>query len=129
MQSKFLASIRCTHSVLEVSCFLLTFFFTQVILPKLIGSADQKACNYEVEAALDFVTRYGAYLKLPMCLAYAAFVHSEEMVSKLLLLAKHDLRHREALKETSRAHGLVLYEPVRIFFSDLCCRCQFDLSS
>lgn len=98
------------------------------MLPKLIGSADRMARNYEVETALDFVTRYGAYLKLPMCLAYAAFVHSEKMVSKLLLLAKHDLRHREALKETSKTHGLVLYEPVRMSFF-LICSVYFTSSS
>jgi tRNA isopentenyl-2-thiomethyl-A-37 hydroxylase MiaE len=96
------------------SCFLLTFYFTQVILPKLIECADRDSCGSQISDAVAFVERYGSYLKLPMCLAYAAFLRSEEVISKLLSLAKHDLRHQEALLETAKANTLVLYEPVRI---------------
>jgi len=101
--------------MLDISCFLLTFYFTQEILPKLIGSADRETGDGQISEGLAFVERYGSYLKLPMCLAYAAFIRSEEIISKLLSLAKHDLRHREALKETTKAHALVLYEPVRMY--------------
>lgn len=96
------------------TCFLLTFFFTQVILPKLIGSADLESGDDEIKSALTFVDRFGSYLKLPMCLAYAAYVRSEEIILKLLALAKHDLRHHEAMKETARMNSLVLYEPTMV---------------
>ena len=58
-----------------------------------------------------FVERYGAYLKLPISLAYAGFVESEKLMQQLLELAKNDKQHRLAMQELSKS-TLVLYEAV-----------------
>jgi hypothetical protein len=67
-----------------------------------------------IETLKDFVRQFGAYLKLHTCLAYAASLKAEAIVEILLDLAKHDPRHREVMKLTSKIGSLVLYEPVSI---------------
>ena len=99
------------------ACFLITFYFTQEILPGMgakgpLSAGWRNKKVFTEEDALDFVDLYGAYLMLPMALAYAAFLKSELVVVKLLELAKHDPRHAEALKDISKVNALVLYEPV-----------------
>jgi hypothetical protein len=97
------------------TCFLISFYFTQEILPGMAenGGGWRNTKSSTETDALEFVDLYGAYLKLPMALAYASFLRSESVVAKLLELAKHDPRHLEALKDISKVNSLVLYEPVR----------------
>lgn len=96
------------------TCFLISFYFTQEILPGMVenGGGWRNTKSSTETDALAFVDLYGAYLKLPMALAYASFLRSESVVAKLLELAKHDPRHLEALKDISKVNSLVLYEPV-----------------
>lgn len=64
---------------------------------------------------VEFVKKYGAYLKLHTCLAYAAALKRTDVIDALLDLAEHDLRHREVIKLFSRRNALILYEPVSCF--------------
>lgn len=98
------------------ACYLVTFYFTQEILPGMNanGAGWRNKNSFTEQDALDFVDTYGAYLKLPMSVAYAAFLKSESVVARLLALAKHDPRHCEALKDIARPNAIVLYEPVSI---------------
>ena len=68
-----------------------------------------------------FVKKFGAYMKLHTCLAYAAALERTDVIDALLDLAEHDLRHREVLKLFSRRNALILYEPVSHFSLALCC--------
>mmetsp|Transcript_22595 Transcript_22595/g.34134 ORF Transcript_22595/g.34134 Transcript_22595/m.34134 type:complete len:839 (-) Transcript_22595:21-2537(-) len=99
-------------------CFLVTFFFTQQILPGILHNATvRKGSNEKTlsEAdAINFIEIYGAYLKLPMSLAYATFLESEGIVKTLLELAENDPRHKEARREISKVQTLVLYEPTML---------------
>jgi PDZ domain len=99
------------------TCFLITFYFTQEILPGMVGdrgiSRVVKAAWTETQA-LDFLDKFGSYLRLPMSIAYAAFLESKTILEKLLELAKHDPRHLEAMKEVSKTDSLLLYETVSI---------------
>ena len=61
---------------------------------------------------VDFVKKYGAYMKLHTCLAYAAALKRTDVIDALLELAEHDMRHREVIKLFSRRNALILYEPV-----------------
>lgn len=98
------------------ACFLVTFFFTQQILPGILHNATvRKGSNEKIFSegdAINFINVYGAYLKLPMSLAYATFLESEGIVKTLLELAENDPRHMEARREISNVQTLVLYEPV-----------------
>jgi hypothetical protein len=101
------------------SCFLVTFYFTQEILPGIMTQGSglvgwRNMRSFSEEDAIEFVDKYGAYLKLPMSVAYAAFTKSEPVFERLLELAKHDPRHKEALGEIARIHSIVLYEPVSV---------------
>jgi hypothetical protein len=103
-----------SHTILLFSCnscFLLTYLFTQSLLPQF---KDRGQSDTVVEKLKDFVRQFGAYLKLHTCLAYAASLKAEAIVEILLDLAKHDPRHREVMKLTSKIGSLVLYEPVSI---------------
>ena len=96
------------------TCFLITFYFTQEILPGMgdAGGTWRNTKKWTENDALEFVDTFGTYLKLPMALAYATFLESERVVIKLLELANHDPRHLEALKEISKFNSFILYEPV-----------------
>mmetsp|Transcript_7430 Transcript_7430/g.12364 ORF Transcript_7430/g.12364 Transcript_7430/m.12364 type:complete len:1143 (+) Transcript_7430:213-3641(+) len=109
------------------ACFLITFYFTQEILPGMgakgpLSAGWRNKKSFTEKDALDFVDMYGAYLRLPMALAYAAFLKSELVVVKLLELAKHDPRHLEALKDISKVHALILYEPTMLSAISKCVR-------
>jgi hypothetical protein len=97
-------------------CFLVTYLFTQKMLPKLLYERDDPAA---FQKALDeissFVKNFGSYLKMHTCLAYSALLQAEEVIDLLLEAAKYDPRHREMMKITSKVNALVFYEPVRIF--------------
>ena len=69
---------------------------------------------------VEFVKKYGAYMKLHTCLAYAAALKRTDVIDVLLELAEHDLRHREVIKLFSRRNALILYEPVSVFLLRLC---------
>jgi len=101
------------------ACFLITFYFTQEMLPSLAKNLDvleskRYRKQYTEEQILGFVDKFGAYLKLPMCVAYAAYIESETVLKKLLILAEEDLRHTEALKEISKLNTILLYEPTML---------------
>jgi len=63
---------------------------------------------------VDFVKKYGAYLQLHNCLAYAAALKRSDVIDVLLQLAEHDLRHREVIKLFARRNALILYEPTML---------------
>jgi hypothetical protein len=60
------------------------------------------------------VKNYGAYLKLPTALAYAAALRFSEVINVLLELAEHDLRHKEIVNLFTRRNALILYDPVSL---------------
>jgi hypothetical protein len=103
-------------------CFLVTYLFTQKMLPKLLYEKDDPtAFEIALNEISSFVRSYGSYLKMHTCLAYAALLKAEEVIDLLLEAAKYDPRHREMMKLTSKANALVFYEPVRSFlWTDLC---------
>ena len=98
---------------LRCSCFLVTYYFTQRLLPKNAAGRTKNEPEAS-EELVAFVEKFGAYLKLHTCLAYAAALKSCEVIDVLLSLAKHDPRHREVMKLFSRRHALILYEPVSL---------------
>jgi hypothetical protein len=97
------------------SCFLATFYFIHALLPRLM--LNKQGGGPENEKARDeivvFLGEYGSYLKMDTCLAYAAVVKAGTVVDLLLSIAKHDPRHREVIKQTSKSTSMVFYEPVR----------------
>lgn len=106
--------------LLSCSCFLVTYYFTQRLLPKLAAG---RRGSYAASGGLlvSFVKKFGAYMKLHTCLAYAAALKCSDVIDELLALAEHDLRHREVIKLFHRRHALILYEPVSAFLSCLSC--------
>lgn len=95
------------------TCFLVTYYITQRLLPKLAPgrtSDDAKA----TEEIVAFIRRYGAYMKLHTCMAYAAALKCPGVIGELLALAEHDLRHREVMKLFSKRQPLILYEPTML---------------
>lgn len=107
-------------------CVLVTFYFTQEMLPS-VASSNNAASSQDVAEKIqlrdlvEFVDVYGSYLKLHLSLVHAAAVRADEVVNRLLDLSRHDPRHREVMKELSKT-SLVLYEPVSArFLSCLCC--------
>jgi hypothetical protein len=74
----------------EEACFLLTYFFTQALLPKLGGGRTEA-----VDEIKGFVRRFGAYLRLHSCLAYSVALRSEPVIEIFLDLSRHDPKHRE----------------------------------
>jgi hypothetical protein len=103
------------------SCFITTYYFTQHLLPRLLrkGQASKTARSDTSRELGDFVGEYGAYLKLHTCLAYAAVLKSPQLIDSLLEVARFDPRHREVMKQTSRASALVIYDSVRVFLCDM----------
>jgi hypothetical protein len=99
------------------SCFLATYYFTQYLLPRLLrkGHMSKTALSDASHELGEFVGEYGSYLKLHTCLAYAAVLKSPQLIDSLLEVARFDPRHREVMKQTSRASALVIYDSVRIF--------------
>jgi hypothetical protein len=95
---------------------LVTFYFTQKLLPALNRGGDGQAMNgfrNSVTEAVNFVTMYGSYLKLHTCIAYAAVLKAHEVIDTLLEVAKYDPRHKEVMRQLSKANALLFYEPVR----------------
>jgi hypothetical protein len=104
--------------ILSHRCVLVTFYFTQEILPSLASSGKTLGTNgvadsVGTEDAIEFVHVYGSYLWLHLSLVYAATLRADAVIENLLALSEHDPRHREVMKELSKASSLILYEPVR----------------
>jgi len=98
------------------SCVLVTFYFTQELLPSIAVSGEGvDAASARTDEAVQFVKIYGAYLRLHLCLVCAAMLKAHSVIEELLALSKYDPRHREVTKELSKASSLVLYDPVRWF--------------
>jgi hypothetical protein len=70
--------------------------------------------NSKLAEAEQFVKTFGAYLKLHSCLVCAAEIHAESIIPILLEIAKHDMRHRDALKLLSKKTFFTPYEPVSV---------------
>jgi hypothetical protein len=96
---------------------LVTYLFTQKLLPTLLC---KKGTDMEVaiDKILPFVKDYGSYLKMHTCLAYSAVLKSERVIDVLLEAAKYDPRHREVMKQMSKANALIFYEPVCCFLGN-----------
>mgnify|MGYP005840076037 CR=1 FL=1 len=106
------------------TCFLVTYYFTQRLLPRCAagdrsyetktdqaGSQSPEEYNGEL---VEFVRKYGAYMKLHTCLAYAAALECVDSINELLKLAEHDIRHREVVRLFAKRNALILYEPVSL---------------
>jgi hypothetical protein len=101
------------------TCFLVTYLFTQKLLPKLLYERDDPAASRKaLDEISSFVKNFGSYLKMHTCLAYSALLQAEEVIDLLLEAAKYDPRHREMMKITSKGNALVFYEPVRLISVD-----------
>jgi hypothetical protein len=59
-----------------------------------------------------FMKEYGSYLRMDTCLAYASVLKATAVIDLLLAIAKHDPRHRDAIKQMSKSMSMVFYEPV-----------------
>ncbi len=64
------------------------------------------------DAIATFLKEYGSYLRMDTCLAYASVLKATFVIDLLLSIAKHDPRHREAMKQMSKSTSMVFYEPV-----------------
>jgi hypothetical protein len=96
------------------SCFLVTFYFTQKLLPPTsrLNGLHMNGSKCNVTEALTFIKVYGSYLKLHTCIAYASAIKAQEVVDVLLEVAKNDPRHKEVMRQLSKANALIFYEPV-----------------
>jgi len=96
------------------TCFLVTFYFAQQLLPQLMNDSAAKTVSVNevaFQAAKSFVKEYGAYLRLHTCIAYAAAVRAHDIIKVLLEVGNHDPFHQESIRRFSRASSLVFYEP------------------
>lgn len=95
-------------------CFLVTFYFTQELLPSIaVPNAEGDKASVKPNDAVEFVKSYGAYLNLHLSLVSSAAFKADSVIEKLLALAKFDPRHQEVKKQLSKSNSLVLYDPVR----------------
>lgn len=118
------------HAYLFCSCFLVTYYFTQQILAKYSGTENQTSEEERAlidEEATSFVKRYGAYLQIRSCLSYAAAVKAESPIDDLLVVASHDLSHRDAVKEIQKGKALTFYDTVSELLVDD--RLEFQLTN
>lgn len=98
---------------------LVTFYFTQELLPSIAAPSAEGAASLRTAEAVEFVKTYGAYLRLHLCLVCAVMARADFIIEELLALSKYDPRHREVTKVLSKANSLVLYDPVRDFLRHL----------
>jgi hypothetical protein len=61
---------------------------------------------------VQFVARYGSYLQIHSCLAYASSIDDESAIAALLKAASHDPTHREAMREIEKSNDLMFYDSV-----------------
>lgn len=60
----------------------------------------------------DFLEKFGSYVKLDTCMAYASALESKSVIDALLRIAKYDPRHKEVVKQLAKSTSLLFYEPV-----------------
>ena len=85
----------------------------------------KSTATVEEENVVDFIKRYGAYLKLHTCIVRASDARSGPILRALLDLARFDLRHRDCLKRlTNKQTTFFLYEPVSVFRFESAGRCR-----
>ena len=97
------------------TCFLVTFYFVQKLLPQLESgavSARSDVGESAIQSARSFVNEYGAYLRLTTCLSLAVALKLYDIITLLLEMGRHDPQHRESVRRFSRRGALQFYEPV-----------------
>ena len=101
--------------------FLTTYYFAQHLLPRLLPQSREATPEQDdnLKEILEFVSQYGAYLKLHTCLAYAAVLEQKRLIDALLEVAKFDPRHRDVMKQTAKPGALVIYDSVRVQMESL----------
>ena len=110
-------------------CVLVTFYFTQQLLPSLaVVGVEGATRSARIDEAIEFVKMFGAYLRLHLCLVSAAMVKADAVIDELLALSKFDPRHREVTKELAKSTNLVLYDPVRFLIVLHVLTCTFLLT-
>lgn len=92
----------------------MTFYFVHSLLPKLMKQENEGPSSILDDIAT-FLQDYGSYLRMDTCLVYASALKATTVIEILLRIAKHDPRHREALKQMTKTGAMVFYEPVRLF--------------
>ncbi|GKY96058.1 hypothetical protein MPSEU_000566000 [Mayamaea pseudoterrestris] len=93
------------------TCFLTTFYFIEKVLamlhPPVTSAIHMDAVEDEI---ISFIATYGSYLKMHTCLVCAGALGPTRVMDVLLSLAKHDPRHKEVIKQLTKATSLVFYE-------------------
>ena len=118
------------YLLLYLRCYLVTFYFIRHLLPSpvIVTNAEGKessidswtetsksTATVEEENVVDFIKRYGAYLKLHTCIVRASDAGSGPILRALLDMARFDLRHRDCLKRlTNKQNTFFLYESVSV---------------
>jgi hypothetical protein len=82
-------------------------------MPRLLFDKEGDGFQKARDEIVLFLSEYGSYLKMDTCLSYAAVLEADIVVDQLLSIAKHDPRHREVIKQTTKSTSMVFYEPVR----------------
>jgi hypothetical protein len=65
-----------------------------------------------------FAQKFGTYLQIHSCLAFSASVEADKAVDELLIVARHDPSHQDAIKEIQKAKDLTFYDAVSCFWFD-----------
>ena len=81
-------------------------------MPRLMLDKQCDGLEKARDEVVVFLGEYGSYLRMDTCLAYAAVLKADTVVDLLLGIAKHDPRHREMIKQTTKSTSMVFYEPV-----------------
>ena len=133
-------SLASIYFFIRHSCYLVTFYFIRQLLalPGLTStdegrkssidswtqspttsSTDNTSTATPEERAIDFIKKYGSYLKLHSCIVRASDVGSGPILRTLLDMARFDLHHRDCLKRLSNTQTtFFLYESVSAYSND-----------
>ena len=130
-------SLASIYFFIRHSCYLVTFYFIRQLLalpgltstdegrkssidswtqsPTTSSAANTSTATPEEERAIDFIKKYGSYLKVHTCIVRASDVGSGPILRALLDMARFDLRHRDCLKRLSNKQTtFFLYESVSV---------------
>ena len=77
-----------------------------------MASTEHDGSDHSDDTIAAFLKDYGSYLRMDTCLAYASVLRATFVIDLLLSIAKHDPRHREAMKQMSKSTSMLFYEPV-----------------
>ena len=77
-----------------------------------MASTEHDGYDHSDSTIAAFLKEYGSYLRMDTCLAYASVLRATFVIDLLLSIAKHDPRHREAMKQMSKSTSMLFYEPV-----------------